>query len=306
MSEICVIGSFVMDMCASVDQFPEPGQTVIAKHIRFAPGGKGCNQCVAVARLHGDCEMIGVLGDDAYGKTFLEVLTNEHIKHDQVWVQKQVPTGFSQIQLDAHAENKIVVIPGANYAFTPDRIGKIQERILESRLVVLQMELPKETLLALLDFCHQHQKSVLLNPAPASGLPDAYFEKITYLTPNETELSILSQLPCDTQEQLIIALSSLFQKGVKHIIATLGSKGCAIMDENGVRFIEGYHVDVVDTVAAGDAFNGALALGLVKGESLDTCVVLANAVGALAVTKQGAIPSLPTLEEVEKFMKEQN
>lgn len=302
MSEVCVIGSFVMDMCARVDNFPEPGQTVIASDIRFSPGGKGCNQCVAAARMQADCEMIGMVGKDENGTFFLDLLKQEMIEHTKVFISENQPTGCSQIQIDHCAENKIVVIPGANYDFVPELLSEIKDRILCSKIIVLQMELPFNTLYAILDFCKEHKKTVLLNPAPAKEIPQKYLSAIEYLTPNETELSILTSLPCTCKEEQERALKVLLDQGVKHIIATLGAKGSVIADAQGIRFFPGYSVKKIDTVAAGDAFNGALIKGIVEGKSLDECVVFANAAGALAVTKTGAISSLPTLKEVENFL----
>lgn len=305
MSDICVIGSFVIDTCVDVDKFPLPGQTVIAKGVHVSAGGKGCNQCVAAARLGADCEMIGMLGKDAAGESFLELLKEEGIQHDHVELCDHVPTGFSQIQIDACAENKIVVVPGANYQVMPDIIDRIAKRILHSRLIVLQMELPWDTLVSILSFCKNHQKPVLLNPAPAKPMTFEMLDGIDYITPNETELSILSAMPCETKEEVQQAAISLLQQGVKHVVATLGSKGCVIADADGVRFVNGYFVEVKDTVAAGDAFNGALAKGIVEGVPLDECALFANAVGALTVTRQGAITSLPSQTEVEEFIRDQ-
>lgn len=305
MSEICVIGSFVMDMCVKVENFPKSGQTVIAQDIIYSPGGKGCNQCVAAARLHADCEMIGMVGKDGNGTMFVNLLEHEKIKHDKVFMTELQPTGCSQIQIDHCAENKIVVVPGANYCFEAEMLCDIKDRILESKIVVLQMELPSDTLYAILDFCAEHGKKVLLNPAPAQIVPQQYLAKIEYLTPNETELSILTSLPCTNETEQIQALRLLLEQGVNHIIATLGAKGSVIADAEGIRFFPGYSVEVVDTVAAGDAFNGALAKGIVEGKPLYECIRFANAAGALTVTKAGAILSLPTIEEVEKFIIEQ-
>ena len=302
MSDVCVIGSFVMDTCVLVDEFPLPGQTVIARKVRYSAGGKGCNQCVAAARLHADCEMIGMLGSDEAGKTFLELLQKEGIRHEHVTMCSHAPTGFSQIQMDASAENKIVVVPGANYCMPSDIVEEIANRILISRLVVLQMELPMETLSAILSFCKENKKPVLLNPAPAKPLSSELLNGIDYLTPNETELAILTGMPCREKDEVRSAIQLLQKKGVKHIVATLGERGCAIGNENGIRFLSGYPVTVVDTVAAGDAFNGALAKGIVDALPLCEGVKLANAAGALAVTRPGAIPSLPTMEEVKQFL----
>lgn len=305
MSDLCVIGSMIMDMSAEVNHFPLPGQTVIANSVHFSLGGKGCNQCVAASRLKSSCEMIGMIGKDTYGEQFLKLLEEEHIKHDFVFIDETAPTGFSQIQIDSTKENKIVVIPGANHCFISSYIDELKESIMNSKLVMVQMELPLEVLYALIDFCNENHKKILLNPAPANIIKDHYLNKIDYLTPNETELSIISQTSMHEENWISVAVEKLIKKGIKKVIVTLGHKGCLIADSKQQKWIHGYKVQVKDTVAAGDAFNGALATALVNGWDIEYGAKFANAVGALTVTKKGAVPSLPTLSEVEKFLENQ-
>lgn len=305
MSDIVVIGSFVMDMVAHVNSFPNTGETMIGKTLMVTPGGKGCNQCVGAARLQVDCEMIGVVGEDAYGKKFLRILDQEHIQHPYVVMKKDVMTGISQIQVDRAGDNKIIVIPGANYAFDDDCLAGVRCAIQDCKLVMLQMELPFEALEKLIQCCEEARKPILLNPAPAVPLDASLIKNIEYLTPNETELSILTNRKVETREEMLEAVDCLHDMGANYVVATLGAAGCLVSDGNEKQFIKGYQVHAVDTVAAGDCFNAALAKGIIEGRSLLESAAYANAAAAIAVTRHGAIASMPYKDEVEQFMKQE-
>ncbi len=300
--KITVIGSFVMDMVARVGDFPQEGQTILGKSLGVFPGGKGVNQCVAAARLGAETEMIGMLGKDGNGDTFRRILKEENIISDKVF-SCDLPTAIAQIQISDAGENKIVVIPSANYAFSEKELAQIHEEIMSSGLVMLQLELELGVTYKIIDFCYEKGIPVMLNPAPAVPLSGEILAKLDYITPNETELQILTGISVDSDEGVYEAADKLLALGVKNVVATLGKRGALIANKDGKRIISGYSVKAVDTVAAGDSFNGALARCLMQGISLDDGVRFANAVGALTVTKQGAIPSLPTLAEVEAFIK---
>ena len=303
MSRITVVGSFVMDLIGTVDQFPLDGQTVIGKTFNTMPGGKGANQAVSAARLGGDVSMVGRVGDDAYGKVFLELFKAEGINTDRVQALEGFPTGVGLIQINSKAENKIVVIPGANYGYTIGDLSADAHEIMKSDYVVLQLELLHEVTEKTIDLCAKAGVKVILNPAPAVPLNKEILSKVTYLTPNETELEILSGIKVNTIEDAKEAVKMLLDIGVEHVVATLGKNGALIGDKDGFRHIGGYEVEAIDTVAAGDSFNGALVTALSKGETLDDAVKYANAVGALTVTRKGAIPSLPMEKEVASFLK---
>ncbi len=302
MGTITVVGSFVMDLIGTVDKFPLEGQTVIGKTLKTFPGGKGANQAVSAARLGGEVKMIGMVGNDNFGDTFKTLFRDENIDIKNVLTSETEPTAVGLIQINSVGENKIVVIPGANYEYSIIDLENVIEVIKESKLIVTQLELKHEVTFKLIDICYELNVPLILNPAPAIEIRKEYLEKVTYLTPNETELEILSGIKIENMEDVKTAITNLLDIGVKNVIATLGNKGAIIGNSDGIQHVEGYMVDVVDTVGAGDSFNGALAYCIVEGYSLYDAVKYANAVGALTVTKNGAIPSLPRKEEVEDFI----
>lgn len=301
MAKITVIGSFVMDNVARVCKFPQEGETVIGESLELFPGGKGANQCVSIARLGGDVEMIGMLGNDENGKVFKSILEKEKIKSDNVFTCDK-PTAVAQIQIDQNGQNRICVIPCANYAFRFEEIERIDEVIKNTKLVVLQLELRLEVVKEIIRRAYGYGVKVLLNPAPAVRLDKEILGMVDYITPNETELSILTGMPTGTNEEVVAASKKLLSCGTKTVVATLGERGALIATRTGIEIVPGYKVKAVDTVAAGDSFNGALAVALMEGKTLSGSVCFANAMGALTVQKQGAIPSLHTREEVETFM----
>lgn len=303
MAKITVVGSFVMDNVAKMKKFPEAGETILGESIELFPGGKGANQCVSIARLGGDVEMIGMLGKDGNGKVFRDILAAEGIESKNVFSCEK-PTAIAQVQINEAGQNRICVIPSANYEFSMAELEKIDDVLKNTELLVLQLELRLDVTKELIRRAYKYGIKILLNPAPAVPLEEEILSKVDYLTPNETELSILTGLPTDTDEELIAAAKKLISYGTKTVVATIGSRGALIATKEGVEIVGGYKVKAVDTVAAGDSFNGALAVALTQGKTLKEGVNFANAMGALTVTKKGAIPSLHTLEEVEKFMAE--
>lgn len=306
MNKITVVGSFVMDVIGTMDEFPLEGQTIIGKKLFILPGGKGANQAVAAARLGGDITMIGMLGDDPYGNKFKELFLNENIDISNVLTSNDEPTAVGLIQINNKGENKIVVIPGANYEFSIENLEEIKEVLKESKIIITQLELKHKVTFRLIELCNELNVPLILNPAPAIHIENKYLKKITYITPNETELEILTGVEVNSLEDAKLAIQKLIDLGVKNVVATLGSKGAVIGNSEGFNYIEGYKVKVVDTIGAGDSFNGALAYGIVNGHSLVEAVKYANGVGALTVTNQGAIPSLPSKKQVDKFLEDNN
>ena len=302
MSKISVVGSFVMDLIGTVDEFPKEGQTVIGKSFYTMPGGKGANQAVAAARLGADVAMYGRVGADGYGDAFLTLFEAEGIDVSDVKQLSDYPTALGLIQINKHAENKIVVIPGANFGYTLEDVKKDAGKFSNSEYVIVQLELQHDVTYKIIETCYDAGVNVILNPAPAVPIPSEVLSKVTYLTPNETELEILSGLSVQSVEDAKKAIQKLLDFGVKHVVATLGSKGALVGDMYGFDLIPGYEVEAIDTVAAGDSFNGAVAAALSRGVELREAVRYANAVGALTVTKKGAIPALPSANEVENFI----
>ncbi|MGN1061521.1 MAG: ribokinase [Candidatus Scatosoma sp.] len=301
MSEITVIGSFVMDNVARMKKFPQAGETVLGESLELFPGGKGANQCVAIARLNGDVEMVGMLGKDGNGDVFRKIMLDEGIKSDNVFSCDK-PTAVAQVQISEKGQNRICVIPSANYCFGFEELDKIDGILRRTKLVVLQLEMRLDVTKELIRRAHGYGVKILLNPAPAVKLDRETLLKIDFLTPNETELSVLTGLSTDTDEEAVSAAQMLLKFGTKTVVATLGDRGALIVTKDVAKIIPGYKVVAVDTVAAGDSFNGALAVALTEGKTLEEAVRFANAMGALTVQKAGAIPSLAHRNDVEQFL----
>lgn len=249
--------------------------------------------------------MIGMLGNDAAAECFRKLLREEGIASSRVFAT-QAPTGVAQIQVNSEGQNRICVIPSANYAFGTEELDAVDGVLRASELVVLQMELRHEITVEIIRRAHAYGVKILLNPAPAAALPADTLRLVDYLTPNETELSVLTGLPTETVEQVTVAAKQLLAEGVGTVIVTLGEKGALIAARDGCQLIPGFPVRAVDTVAAGDSFNGALAVGLTEGMPLERAVRFANGMGALTVQKRGAIPSLHRRAEVEAFLAAQS
>lgn len=301
MSKITVIGSFVMDNVAKMVKFPQAGETILGESLELFPGGKGINQCVSVARLGGDVEMVGMLGKDGNGDVFRKIMKEDGIKAGNVFSCDK-PTAVAQVQINADGQNRICVIPSANFEFGFDELDKVDSVIKNTELVILQLELRLDVTKEIIRRAHGYGVKVLLNPAPAVKLEKEILGMVDFITPNETELSILTGLPTETDEEVIVAAKELLSFGTKTIIATLGSRGALIATNENIEIVSGYKVKAVDTVAAGDSFNGAFAVALTEGKTLQEAVKFANAMGALTVTEKGAIPSLHTRKQVEEFI----
>ncbi|MDU3802925.1 ribokinase [Paraclostridium bifermentans] len=300
MKKICVIGSLNMDLVVNVDNMPKKGQTLIGSDFKEVPGGKGANQAVAMARLGGDVTMIGKVGTDSFGQTLIDALKNDNV--NTTYVHKEDgPTGVAMITVDKNAENSIVVAPGANFKVKENDIDKNIDAIKNSDIVVVQLETPLETIKYALKSAKELGKYTILNPAPAVKLEDSIIANVDLLTPNETELEILSGVSINCEDDILKAAQTMIEKGVKELIVTLGSKGSLYINKEISMFKKSYKVDAVDTTAAGDSYTGALSVAFSKGENIEVAMDFASRVGALCVTKEGAQSSLPTLEEVERF-----
>lgn len=292
-----------MDMVVRTNRSPDAGETLIGQAFALSPGGKGANQAVAAARLGAEVSMIGRVGKDTFGSEMLEIIRNEGIHIEHISVSEHQATGVASIIIEEDGENRIIVVPGANIELTVQDIQALEAVISQTKIIVLQLEMDLAMSEQAIAIAHRKGIPVILNPAPARVLKDEMLAQVSYLTPNETEAGILSGMTVDSAETAEQAARILLQKGVQNVIVTLGSKGALIVNAEGAKAVPGFPVKAVDTVAAGDSFNGALAQQLVLGKTLEEAVSFANAVGALAVGKEGAIPSLPQLSEVEQFLK---
>ena len=300
MKNICVIGSLNMDLVVNVDTMPKPGQTIIGSNFKEVPGGKGANQAVAMARLNGNVSMIGKVGEDGFGQTLINSLKNDKVDTTYIQTSKGA-TGVALITVDKNAQNSIVVSPGANFEVKEDDIDNNIEAIKNSDIVVLQLETPLNTIKYALNKAKELNKYTILNPAPAVKLDDEIIKNVDLLTPNETELEIISGVSIETEEDIQKAAQIMIEKGVKELIVTLGSKGSLYIKKKKSMFKKAYKVEAVDTTAAGDSYTGALAVALSQDKNIEDAMDFASKVGALSVLKEGAQSSLPTLEDVKNF-----
>lgn len=308
MADILVIGSINADLVVRVPRFPAPGETLQGSDLVTIPGGKGANQAVAAARLGADVAMIGRVGADSFGASLIENLKQNHVDATRVTYDASAATGTAIIAVDSHGQNSIVLSPGANANVKPADVEPTS--FSDAKLLLLQLEIPTETVLHAARLAKQNGLRVLLNPAPAKEIPDELITLADFILPNETELSLLAgRTPAPSAGQPVsdvksaeTAARSLVTRGAQNVIVTLGANGALIVNKDGARHILPFKVNVVDTTAAGDAFIGGLAIALLDGQSLEDAVQYASACGALAVTKFGAQPSLPTADEVSKFM----
>ncbi|MEG2787863.1 MAG: ribokinase [Romboutsia sp.] len=300
MKKICVIGSLNMDLVVKVDTMPKGGQTLIGSDFKEVPGGKGANQAVAMARLGANISMIGKVGSDSFGKIMINALKGDNVDTKYIDVENG-PTGVALITVDKNAENSIVVAPGANYKVDKSYIDKNIEAIENSEIVVLQLETPLKTIKYALKKSKELDKYTILNPAPAVKLEDELIANVDLLTPNETELEIISGVEINCEEDILKAAKVMIEKGVKELIVTLGSKGSLYINKEKSIFKKAYKVEAVDTTAAGDSYTGALSVAFANGKDVEEAMDFASKVGALSVMKEGAQSSLPTLNDVLNF-----
>lgn len=297
-ARVTVVGSLNMDLITRSARIPVPGETVIGGDLDTAPGGKGANQAVAAARMGAQVCMVGHVGTDLFARQLQENLAADEI--DQRFVTA-VPgaSGVALIVVDDAGQNIIVVAPGANAALSPADVEAAGEAIRSAKVLLLQLESPLETVQRAAQIGHDAGVTVILNPAPAQPLPPALLRLVDILIPNESETEILTGLPIGSRQEIEAAADHLRQMGVGTVILTLGERGALLAQADEKIYLPAMAVDrVVDSTAAGDAFVGGFATAIAEGASLPEAVEMGNAAGALAVTKAGAQPSLPTRQAV--------
>jgi ribokinase len=303
MKKCCVIGSVNMDMVTRTDKFPKPGETRKGISFQTIPGGKGANQAVALSRLGVPTYMAGRVGDDLYGRMYLDHFQKTGTHVEALGSDPAAGTGIAAIEVDDAGENHIIVVPGANDTCTPAWLNEIFPLIADCDIFLLQLEIPLETVQAAVDKLYALHKIVILDPAPARALSRELLSKVSIVTPNATELvTITGDLPesADIQERA----NHLLQMGVSCVVHKSGANGAYIATRDGWNHVPSFKVKAVDSTAAGDTFNGGLAAGLSMGWGLDKAVVLANAAAALSVTKLGAQTGMPTMEEAQSLMEQ--
>ena len=302
MNKVTVVGSFMYDLVATASRRPKTGETLIGDSFGMFLGGKGANQAIAASRAGASVTMVGRLGNDLFGDQFLEKFSEEGIKTDFVIQDTENGTGVGMPLIDASGDNSIVIIPQANMALTVENIDKAESVIADSDVLVLQCEVPMEANKRAAEIANKNDTLVILNPAPARKIPDTLLSLVDIITPNESEAEILTCMPTETNSQAMEAAHHLLSKRVETVILTLGSRGSLLLTEKMEKRIPAYSVDVIDTTAAGDAFCGALAAILSNGSIIEEAIKIANAAGALAVTKLGAEPSLPTKKDIDQLI----
>lgn len=292
--KVAVVGSINMDLITQVERPPNLGETVLGQKFSMTPGGKGANQGVAAAKLGVDVTMIGCLGDDVFGQRALSNLKEYDVNTDHVKMVEGISTGTASITLTG-GDNSIVVVPGANNELTPESVLEKEEVIKANDVLLLQLEIPMESVITAGKAAQRHGVTVILNPAPMQELPRDLIEAVDYITPNEHEYTDIIQTYGAGNEA----------QDIRHkLIVTKGASGATVFNHDHGIHVPGFQVDeAVDTTGAGDAFNGALARCFARGIRLEEALHFANAAGALAVTKLGAQTGLPTEEEVNTFIK---
>ena len=305
---ILVVGSFVMDVIATTERVPHSAQTVYGKAFHMAPGGKGANQALQCARLGADVTMVGCVGNDLFGHELLETPRKAGVDVSHVVVRSGVSSGVGHVTLEVTehtAQNRIVVIPGANRTLTLEEVDWLRGEIGTYDMVLLQLEIPLEVNRAVAGWAKAAGVPVMLNPASATDLDDELLRLVTYLTPNEQEASVETGLPLamgdgnPSRKDLEQIAAVLRSKGVEHIIITLGGSGSAVVSEHGIQYIPCVKMGhVADPTAAGDSFVGAFCVGLTAGLTQEEALAFASHTAAITVSRMGAMPSVPTLEEV--------
>lgn len=299
--KILIVGSSNTDMVIRAEHLPVPGETVIGGTFFMNHGGKGANQAVAVARLGGHVAFICKIGSDIFGHQAYRLLCEEGIDTSHIFSDTENPSGVALITVDTKAENCIVVAPGANAHLTPEEIRQAYGAFDSADIVLLQLEIPMETVMETALFAHSKGKTVVLNPAPASLLPERLLRSVDILTPNETEAETITGIKISDEGSALAAARRIVEMGVRNVIVTLGARGALVYDGSVCEVIPACKVQAVDTTAAGDIFNGALVVALSEGRSLAEAVRFAVKAAALSVTRIGAQSSAPYRTEVDIF-----
>ena len=301
-ANVVVVGSLNMDLVTRAERLPRPGETVFGQAFGTVHGGKGANQAVAAARLGASVAMVGCVGTDAYGVQLREGLEAEGIDCQAVRTVAQGASGVALIVVDTDSQNTIVVVPGANGCLDAQDIMTVDGMLQGAKVIICQLEVPMDTVGHVLKRGRELDKIVVLNPAPASGpLPVQWYALVDYLIPNESEARALSGVPVDSLESAELAARSLMALGANNIIVTLGSQGALLVSAQRVVHFAAPKVEAVDATAAGDTFVGAFSAALAAGKGEDDAIRFAQTAAALSVTRAGAQPSIPGLQDIKDF-----
>jgi len=301
-NRIVVMGSSNTDMIIKVPRIPRPGETITGGKFSMAAGGKGANQAVAAARSGGRVTLIARVGNDLFGETAIEDFAADGIDVHCVLKDGEAPSGTALIFVGEDGENSIGVAPGANARLTRTDVERFREVIESADMLVMQLETPMETVEAAAGIAANKGVRTILNPAPAAPVPPDILALVGILTPNEHEAKVLTGVEVRDETGARRAAEALVKQGVGTALITLGAQGAFVLSEDFRGMVRGYAVEAVDSTAAGDVFNGALAVALCEGRPLRDAVVFANAAAALSVTRLGAQPSIPRRREIDAFL----
>ena len=303
--KLVVLGSINADHILNLETFPAPGETVTGNHYQVAFGGKGANQAVAAGRSGANIAFIACTGDDAIGNNIRQQLASDNIDVAPVSVIAGEATGVALIFVNGTGENVIGIHAGANAALSPALVDAQRERIAQASALLMQLESPIESVLAAAKIARQNNTRVVLNPAPARALSDELLALVDIITPNETEAEKLTGVRVENDDDAVKAAQALHDKGIDTVLITLGSRGVWASVKGEGHRVPGFKVEAVDTIAAGDTFNGALITGLLEDMPLPDAIRFAHAAAAIAVTRKGAQPSVPWRDEIEAFLGQQ-
>ncbi len=297
MSDITVLGIFVADISFLGNKIPTTGETILGESYNIGPGGKGCNQAIAISRLGGKVNFISKLGDDEYGKLAINKLKKDKIDTSHIIISKMHQTGVAGIHVDKNTgKNAITVVRGAPASLT---VSEIDISILKkSKIFLTQLEIPKEVTLYCLKVAKENGLINILNPAPAIELNNDFFKLVDYFTPNETEAEFFTGVKINNEKDAKESAKKLINLGIKKVIITLGEKGLFYSDGKEEIYIKASPVKAIDTTGAGDAFNGGFSYALLKGKKIKECLEIANKVAGLSTTKLGAGDSMPSFEDI--------
>ncbi len=306
--EIVVVGSLNTDLVATVERFPEAGETLLGSDFKVYCGGKGANQAYAAGRLGGSVAMIGLVGNDRFGTAQIENLTSVGVQTGAVRREPSQPTGTAVIGVEASGENRIIYVPGANGAFGPDELRSSEALLRRAKLVLLQLEIPLETVGEAIRMGKAGGARIVLDPAPAARIPAGWFRSIDFLTPNLGELCLLTGASLDQGtplDRIVETARTLCERGVRQVIVKLGARGAVGVTLDGSLYWPAREVQAVDTTAAGDCFNAALSVELARGCSELEAGAFAVDTASVSVTRKGAQSAMPTRNEVESFQRQQ-
>lgn len=302
MGNILVVGSLNMDHVIRSPEIPLPGETVLGTSLNLVPGGKGANQAYAAGKLGAHTMMIGAVGNDANGKALTDNLQSVGVDTTGIAVIEDQPTGAAFITVNDKGENNIIVVPGANSKLSPSHILVNEALFDECDAVLMQIEIPMETIICAAKLAKQKGKLVILDPAPVPpSFPKELIQYVDIIKPNEYELARLSAMPTDTMEHIHSAAEKMRTLGIQTLVVTLGENGTVLVKQDTFEHFPSHKVKVVDTTAAGDSFVAALALHLTNGGTIEDAIRFGNQVSAIVVTRAGAQTSIPSLSEVKQL-----